>query len=160
MNKILLLVTTYCVSSSFVSPSGVRAPSNPLGPTYPDGNPVIPTTGPIPVRPAVEVTATQFQSGVGDSFTGIISLSPMYIDVQLDRPINVAYVVFTNENSGSTFTQYVNCTTSAFNLSSGCDSNGRWRIELVDNSGQHYIAYIMVNNQAFGPLVPCNWFED
>ena len=31
MNKILLLVTTYCVSSSFVSPSGVRAPSNPLG---------------------------------------------------------------------------------------------------------------------------------
>ena len=161
MKRIFALLATFFVSSPFVSYSGIRLPSNTGGTSNPDPNPgpVIPGNIPLPVRPAVEVISTQFSNSLGDSFSGIITVSPFRTSLQLDMLVDVQYVVLTNEHTGRTFTEWVYRTTSALDLASGCNSNGRWRIEIVSTTGQHYVAYIMVNNSAFGPLVPCDWID-
>lgn len=146
-------------------PTGTPFGNNPSGGDTPEENPSEgdpSNSSPLIPSPTVpEVRPANFENPncPGDDVSGIITMTPAHTSILLDRQLDIQYIVFTNQTTGSTFTEWIYRTTFVVNAMSYCNSNGYWKIEIVTASGQHYVTSFMVNNSAFGPLVPCDWID-
>ncbi len=153
MKRILFLVAVFFVTSSFVSgPVKPQLPDTPLdNPTHPvivDPNP----------RPAAAAGFTN-PNDPSDCFTARIWADQSGFTIWLDSSRYIDHVVYANLSTGRTFCEWIYRTTNSINSNFNM-SNGHWRIEIVTVYGTRYLADIMVDNSAFGPLVPCDWIDE
>ena len=151
MKRILFLVAVFFITSSFVSgPVRPTLPDTPMGPTHP----VIVD----PYQPPAGAMSFTNPNDPSDSFTARISVDQGGFTIWLDSSRYIDHVVFANLSTGRTFNEWIYRTTNSINSNFNM-SNGHWRIEIVTAYGTRYLADIMVNNSAFGPLVPCDWID-
>lgn len=159
MKRILFLLATFLISSSFES--GVRPPGgfHPDPSEVPDdGRPVILQPGPLdPLAPACRMPFINPFNPI-DFFTAEVSVNHNGFSIRLDSPKNIDRVEFRNISNGESYTVWVYRTTNWIEPHLRM-SNGLWQIEIVTGGGAHYQTKIMVNNSAFGPLVPCDWID-
>ena len=157
MKRILFLVAVFFITSSFVSgPVRPLLPDTPMGPTHPViVDPYQPPAG--AASPSRFINPLN-PSDPNDSFTAIVSVNYDGFTIWLDSSRYIDHVVFANLSTGRTFNEWIYRTTNSINSNFNM-SNGHWRIEIVTAYGMRYLADIMVNNSAFGPLVPCDWID-
>ena len=126
MRKTLAMIFAFVFSSSFVF--GDTPPS---GGEELNGDPVIVDIEPIDIRVAsleVEFSSSHL------TLHGNVTVSWYGTTIRFEMPVNIQSITFTNDDTGETFTEWVNGTTAEINLLTSLNTPGVWHIQLVTSN--------------------------